>query len=83
MVDIKRWYNFINEKPNKKGKYLVLVGLPNKMAGYTELGIVESVWNGNRWDVDPNYIICKWKYKKPGEIDKYPDFNKNVRRNYV
>lgn len=81
MVDINRWYRCSVENPEKKGKYLLLVGIPNRRAGYTDLGVIEAVWNGKTWNVDERYSLCQWKYKKPGEIDKYPNFEDNLRRN--
>ena len=80
MVDTNRWYNCADENPKKKGKYLLMVGNRNRAAGYTELGIMESFWNGYTWGINDSYVVCKWKHMKPGEIDKYPDFEKNSRR---
>lgn len=78
MVDINRWFECITEQPSKKGKYLLMVGLKDRTSGCYELGVVESFWNGKNWDVHPLYSRCKWKYRKPGEIEKYPDFNNNI-----
>lgn len=80
MTDINRWYECKYENPKKKGKYLLMVGIRNKIAGYTELGIIESFWNGYEWGVKDSFVVCKWKYMKPGELDKYPNFEKNLRR---
>lgn len=70
MVDINRWYECKYDKPNKKGRYLLMVGLRNKAAGFTEIGVIESYWNGHAWGVKDRYVQLKWKYMKPGEIEK-------------
>jgi len=80
MVDISRWYECVNEDPKKRGKYLLLVGLRDKQSGATNIGIIESFWNGHAWDCKEEYIPMKWRYNKPNEICKYPDFEKNNRR---
>lgn len=80
MIDINRWYECRYEKPKKRGKYLLLVGIRNKQTGHTDIGVIESFWNGQSWATKDSYALLKWKYIKPGEIDKYPDFEKNNRR---
>lgn len=80
MVDITKWYECIKEQPTKKGKYLLMVGVRDRLAGHTNTGIIEAFWNGQAWDVRPSYVTFKWKYIKPGEKDKYPDFERNGKK---
>lgn len=80
MVDINRWFECKYDNPDKKGKYLLMIGLVNRMAGHTNTGIIEAYWDGKTWVVsNRNYVFFKWKYIRPGEIDKYPNFEKNNR----
>lgn len=80
MVDIKRWYFFKDHKPEKKGLYLLMISIPNKKAGFSNIGIVKSYWNGRSWDIDNKYSPCQWKYMRANEIEKYPDFmNNNIK----
>lgn len=80
MVDLNRWYECRYEKPKNKGKYLLLVGITDKVTGYSNIGVIEAWWNGKTWNVKDNYSRIKWKYMRPGEINKYPDFEKNNQK---
>lgn len=80
MLDINRWFMCNEEQPKNKGRYLLMVGIRDKQSGYLNIGIIESNWNGHEWAVADNHICYKWKYMKPDEIKKYPDFIKNNRR---
>ena len=80
MVDLNRWFELVYDKPQKKGSYLLLVGIRKGKGSYTEMGVVKSYWNGKVWDIREDYIPMKWKYAKQGELEKYPDFNLNNRR---
>ena len=79
MVDMKRWYKCTDQNPKQKGKYLLMVGVRSKVAGHTVIGVIEAYWTGREWDVDNSYALFQWKHIKPGEINKYPDFEKNRR----
>lgn len=80
MIDINRWYVCNELQPKRKGKYLLMVGIRNQTSGHTDIGIIESYWNGHVWNANDLYIRYKWKYIQPGDIKKYPDFEKNNRR---
>lgn len=77
MVDINRWYYCKDRKPEKRGVYLLMVSIANRKAGFSNIGIIKAYWNGKAWNIEDKYSACQWKYMKPGEIDKYPDFMKN------
>ena len=79
MVDMKRWYKCADQNPKQKGIYLLMVGVRSKIAGHTIIGVVEAEWTGQKWNINDNYATFQWKYRKPGEINKYPDFEKNRR----
>lgn len=80
MKDIDRWKICSNEEPPRRGRYLLLVGKPIGNAGYFQTGVIECLWNGKVWDTIEDFAKISWKYIKPGDIDKYPDFEKTIRR---
>lgn len=80
MVDLNRWYECRTEKPKNKGKYLLLVCVPDRLSGHSNIGVIESWWNGKTWDIKEEYRTMRWKYTRPGEINKYPDFVKNNQK---
>ena len=79
MVDMKRWYKCNEQNPKQKGQYLLMVGVRSKAGGHTIIGVIEADWTGKKWDVNNNYVLFQWKYKKQGEINKYPNFEENRR----
>lgn len=80
MVDINRWYDSKLESPKNKGKYLLLVSVADRLTGHSNIGVIESLWNGKAWSIKEEYRVIKWKYSRPGEINKYPDFERNNQK---
>lgn len=78
MVDIYKWYRCTEDKPPRKGEYLLLVGTKT-IFGFHHTKIVLSKWNGHCWNVEGSHI--RWAYitKKNKDLYRIGNTTETVR----
>lgn len=76
MVNINIWYKCEN-KPKKKGYYVLLVGMRAKNVGHwDETTILICYWNGRSWTTPEGFKPYKWRYVVKGRDDRHPIIDK-------